>query len=87
MPSWVYIAVISIDDAVAYKITHRSGGGCTPEEVREAFRPRADADLKQRGDGATAGFGTTFAGRRLFAAFVPVDPSDGVWRLMTAYPV
>jgi hypothetical protein len=87
VPSRVYIAVILIDDTVASKITHRSSGGCTPDEVREAYRLRADADLKQRHDGTTAGFSTTFAGRRLFAAFVPVDPSDGVWRLKTAYPV
>ncbi len=82
MPRRVYIAVILIDDAVAWKITHRARGGCTPDEVREAFRLRADADLKQREDGTIAGFNTTFAGRRLFAAFVPIDPADGVWKLM-----
>ena len=87
MPPQVYIAQILIDDTVAWKITHRSGGGCIPDEAREAFVLRADADLKQRDDGTVAGFCTTFAGRRLFAAFVPVDPSDGVWRLKSAYPV
>ncbi len=74
------------DPSIVFKIQHRAGGGCTLSEVREAFERRRDSEVYMRG-GQVAGFGDTFAGRRLFAAFVPVDEEDGIWRLKTAWPL
>lgn len=83
----VYIAEIRVADTVEYKIRHRAQGGCTSDEVREAFVLRVDADVSVRSDGCVAGFGTTSSGRRLFAALHPLDPDDGVWALRSAWPV
>jgi hypothetical protein len=90
VPRGVYIGFVVISATVEHKITHRSGGGCTPDEVREAFQGRSDAELLRRpGTQPTkvAGFGTTHAGRRLFACFAAIDESDGTWSLMSAWPV
>lgn len=91
MPSSIYIAVILIDPSIADKIQRRAGGGCTADEVREAFVLRMDADLHwedhpdhgQR----VVGTGFTFAGREIAAALLPSQTEDGLWVLKTARPM
>ena len=91
MPSPVYIGFIYVHPNVAKKIKTRGGGGCTPEEVREAFQNRpGTAEIKKRRDTEPteiAGFGETGSGKRLFASMVALDEGDGTWSLMTAWPV
>ncbi len=83
--SWIYA-----DAAIRHKISHRSGGGCTFEEVLEAFQNTSGAQLQgrpQTDPPEVAGFGRTAQGRELFAAFVAIDEEDGSWALKTAYRV
>lgn len=90
MPRGIYIGQVLVDATVEHKIRHRPAGGCTAEEVREAFEGTADVELQRRPDcdpAEVAGFGTTYAGRRLFAAFVARDETDGVWILKSSWPV
>jgi hypothetical protein len=90
VPREIYVGWIVIDASVEFKITHRAGGGCTPDEVREAFERGPDAELSRRPNTQPteiAGFGTTYAGRRLFAAMIAIDESDGTWSLLSAWPV
>lgn len=90
MPRGICIGLILVDATVEYKITHRAAGGCTVHDVREAFERTDDVEMSRRPDrepSEIAGFGTTFDGRRLFAALVAVDETDGTWRLKSAWPV
>ncbi len=86
----VYVGYIHVEATVAAKIMRRAEGGCTPDEVREAFQGRAEAELRVKpGTDPTevAGFGETASGRRLFASMVALDEPDGTWSLQTAWPV
>lgn len=90
VPQGIYIGFIVVYPHVERKICNRSGGGCTPDEVREAFLRRMDCELKERRDRQPleiAGFGTTANGRRLFACFAAIDEMDGTWALKSAWPV
>lgn len=86
MPRAIYIADIKIAVNIERKINQKHN--VTFAEVREAYIMRDDTDLEWEDHPAhgrrVVGFGTTYAGRLLIAAFYPIDPSDGVWALMTA---
>ncbi len=91
VPPRVHIGYIYVHPNVDAKITRRAQGGCTQEEVREAFQGSpTPADLSKRPSTEPteiAGFGETGTGKRLFASFVALDEADGTWSLMTAWPV
>jgi hypothetical protein len=82
-----YIAEIVIGPGVEYKITHRAGGGCTADEVREAFVLRSDVEMYGRDDGSVLGTGKTYGGRELFAVLHPLSALDGTWALKSAWPL
>ena len=92
VPNWpIYVAWVGVDPAVVDKLQQRSGGGCTVDEAREAVVRRLDADLRWEDHPEygrrVVGTSTTFAGRLLFVALWPIDPTDGTWMLMTAFPL
>lgn len=86
MPPAIYIAEIKIARNIEQKINQKHN--VTLAEVREAYIMRNDTDLEWE-DHPThgrrvVGFGTTYAGRLLFAALYPIDPTGGVWALASA---
>jgi len=86
VPRIYHIARIDVDHSVADKI--RKKRNVTPEEVREAFVLRADLTANWENSPEHGGrlivTGTTYTGRRLLAALLPVDAADGAWKLKTA---
>jgi hypothetical protein len=91
VPSRIYIGYIYVHPNVARKIQTRARGGCTADEVREAFQNASGtAELYRRRETEPteiAGFGETASGKRLFASMVALDETDGTWSLMTAWPL
>jgi hypothetical protein len=82
----VRIVEVRIDETVADKI--RTKHNMTPEEVREALVLRPDVDRRwenhpEHGRRLLAE-GTTYEGRPVLAALLPVDVDDGIWMLKTA---
>ncbi|WP_305784178.1 hypothetical protein [Symbioplanes lichenis] len=86
MPRSIYIAEIRISAPIERKIKVKHN--VTPEKVREALVLRTDITAgwenhEQHGRRVVA-LGHTAVQRPILAALYPVDPSDGVWNLMTA---
>lgn len=86
-----YLGEIHADEHIRWKITRRSGGGCTLAQVREALLWPAIAetaweDHPVHGRRLVA-LGTTADGRTVIAWLLPIppwDPSSGSWIVKSA---
>jgi hypothetical protein len=84
----VYIAEVRIPPWVAAKI--REKHNITEEEVRESSvltRVISSGWKEDRRGRRVVLTGTTYAGRRLNVALSPINPGEGIWRLITTHPV
>jgi hypothetical protein len=85
------IGHIHIDESIAEKIAQRPGGGCTPEEVREALLWPAKVTLAWDDDAdhgrRLVAMGATSTGRLLIGWLLPVpwwEENPDTWVLKTA---
>lgn len=82
----VQIVDVRIEPAIEHKICNKHQ--VTPAEVREALILRNDVDKRWEDHPAhgqrLVALGTTYDGRPILAALLPVDVQEGIWILKTA---
>lgn len=80
----IYIGQIDISDAMASKIMSKHG--VSPDEVRAACSSRRSANWHYHSEYGWRLLVVGWTGDRLLKIILqPVDPTDGTWRLRTAF--